>query len=119
MSDTNKSVLDIIKSIQNLKISENEEEAHVTFTGILLDKSIIEINIHLSIAPSLQSLLSRMGNVYATLLIRINGNTAMYESEMSKKDMNEVGGFLSNYHREIQKQLNEKAYKILQKNISQ
>ena len=110
-------LMDIIRSIFDLEIVEDEKEEKITFTGILKDKSDITVNLSFSIAPSLQSMLSRMGRVEVTCWIKINGNTAVYD-KLGASDMNEVGGYLSQCHQEVQKQLDEEAGRILEGNIN-
>ena len=117
MSNAHKSVLDVIKSIHDLEIKVYDDEDKVTFSGFLKDKSVIIVEIHLSIAPSLQSMLSRMGKVTATLWIKVNGNTAIYDSAMSSVDMKEVGGFLADCDRKIQDQLYREAEVTLMNNL--
>jgi hypothetical protein len=118
MSNAHKSVLDVIKSIHDLEIKVYDDEDKVTFSGFLKDKSTIIVEIHLSIAPSLQSMLSRMGRVTATLWIKVNGNTAVYDSAMSSVDMKEVGGFLSDCDRKVQDQLDREAEVTLMNNLN-
>jgi hypothetical protein len=118
MSNTNKPTLDIIKSIFDLTIVEDDEKNEITFTGILKDKSDIEVRIHLSFAHSVQSMLSRQGIVDASLWVKVNGNTALYEIHMTKKDMKEVGGFLFEYNAQVQDQLDREAEETLMKNIN-
>jgi hypothetical protein len=79
-------VLNLIKSLENLQVTQNEQDWKLEITGNR-GADQVYIYISLSVAPSLQSMLSRKGIVNGTLWIKVNGFTAVYESNMNRDEM--------------------------------
>lgn len=101
--------LELIKKLEDLHVKVNEQDWHVEFSGKLGDDVVI-VSISLSVAPSVQSMLSRSAAVEATLWIRVNGGTAVFDTAPDKAELKKIGGYLHDLQDEARKQMDEKAY---------
>ena len=115
--------LDVIKSLKNLKI-RYEDDDKVVFTGstnfvdIQKNDKDVEVTLHLSVAPSVQSMLSRGGNIGCSVWIKVDGITAIYHSDTAPDEMTEIGGFLHDVESQITKQQEQIAYEDLELHVS-
>lgn len=116
-------VMTIIESLQNLQVEYIEqkdvninENPKIEISGLSpTTNTAIFISLSFSIAPSLQSLLSRGGVSTVSALVKAEGVVIYYESNLSVKEMELIGSFLYNMETTIKESAKEKiANKIFQ-----
>ena len=94
-----KQIIELIKLMDtngSLLITEQPREdgdLAMTLKG-QIELDTIEISIHLSITSCIQAMLSRGGIVGVTIHAKVNGVSALFFSELTSKEKQEVGHVL-------------------------
>jgi len=108
--------LDVIKSMESLRIVEDMQAETLTFSGFITpaDKETteVEVVIHFGFAPSLQSTLSRRGYISTTVMGKVNGINFLYESDLPPVEKEEIGDWVSQVQQE-QSKITEDAARAL------
>jgi hypothetical protein len=117
----NFSIIDTIKRLSNLKATEKNaaetSDKMLVIEGETVSGKVI-VSLHFSIAPSLQSMLSRRGQIYVSASVYYNGASVYYEAELSRDQMKAIGDYLSQEWQKETDKIRGEAYNALCKELA-